>query len=211
MKETTYTKEEMIKFYKNVPGDIRGILLDKNFGPSFQVIGRENDISPLQSLDLEDVAVYILLGVEPLNQFSHLLQGKLGVSREKAEKIAKSIDENIFYQIRESLRKIQGDNNIRIKKIDKQNTPTHKPESPVPAPTNYNLDNTTPNIAPPKTIVGAEKVGVGVPQKEEHMFEKKLREMSENMKIPKTEIEDTEPAKTKIQPERIDPYREVTE
>ncbi len=226
MNNTTHTEEEMIEFYKNVPDNIRVLLLDDNFGPAIQVIGRENGLTPTQSLEAEDVVTLILLGVEPLSQFNQLLQEKLEIPREKVREITKSIGENIFSPIKESLEKIQTHEEKTIPK-----------NTFIPAPVK-NTEVSSSVIKPippltlsisPKTIIGAEKIGIDIPSKKTggHPFEKKLRTviqqqeeattLSEDKGVNKesSSVNNKEPLipkpPTEKKQEEIDPYRELAE
>ncbi len=100
MNDVNYTKEQMVEFYKNMHGNVRGILLDDNFGYVFQVIGRENGISSIQSLDIEDITTLIIIGATPEKTLEQKIREKIGVTEEKAHKIAEDIRENILAQTR---------------------------------------------------------------------------------------------------------------
>jgi len=246
MNNITHTQEQMIEFYKNVPSDIRELLLDDNFGPAIQLIGRENGLTPIQSLDTEDVVTLVLLGVEPLKQFSSLLQKKLEIPREKIHKITKGIDEEIFSPVKKTLEKLQateektqGEIKIPLKQdrlslektmpenniISVKTTPTLS--VPIPKPV-----LPSEQLIPIKSVVGAENMGVGIPVKEEHVFEKKLREVTQSSKtesltstenntvrknILSTDIKKfTTPETPNLQEvhssqAKIDPYREIME
>ncbi len=236
MNNTTHTEEQMIEFYKNVPDDIREVLLDDNFGPAIQVIGRENGLKPQQSLEAENIVTNIMLGVEPLNQFNQLLQEKLEIPREKIREITKSIGENIFSQIKESLEKIQ----TPKEKIGEETIPkdTFIPiKIPIisPLPTAPTFEATPPlaSSVSPKPIIGAEKIGIGIPKKEsveEHPFEKKLRGVTqpprtgtlasiENEEVHEdllsTDVKDSilpeTPTQQEVLEKKTDPYREMAE
>lgn len=246
MNNITHTQEQMIEFYKNVPSDIRELLLDENFGPAIQLIGRENGLTPLQSLNTEDVVALILLGVEPLKQFSSLLQKKLEIPREEIRKITESIGEEIFSPIKKTLEKMQvaeektqGEIKIPLKQ-DRLSLEKTMPENniisvkttptlfvPIPKPV-----LPSEQLIPIKSVVGAENMDVSIPIKEEHIFEKKLRETTQTSKAgsftsiennavhknilstdtKKFTISETQPPQeVHSNQTKIDPYREIME
>jgi len=246
MSNTTHTQEQIIKFYKNVPADIRVILLDDNFGPAIQVIGRENGLTPQQSLEAEDVVANIMLGIEPLNQFNQLLQEKLEIPREKVREITKSIGENIFSSVKESLEKMQvaeEKTKVEIKIPLKQDRlslgKTMTENNIISAKTTLTPSTPTPkpvlpseHLIPIKSVAGAKTAGVSIPIKEEHVFEKKLREVTQTSKagsltsiennavhknilstdIKKSTITETPtPKEAHNNQTKIDPYREIME
>jgi hypothetical protein len=171
---TTYTKEQIVKLYKNTPNDIRDILFDDNLGPAIQVIGKDCGINPEQSLDVEDEVVYVLLGINKVEDFTQRIQHKINITNETAKKITIAVNENIFSQVKESLEKRIG----AIPSRQSQDFP-HPAESLISSihkQTPAQKEKTVPFTTLSRPIVGAEKVGVGVPPPE-HLFEKKLREI----------------------------------
>ncbi len=259
-----YTKEKLLELYKKTPKDIQGILLDKNLGPAISVIGKDAGLTALQSLEIEDSVVDVLLGVNKQKNLTQDITNKLNIKSETALKITNDINENIFSQVKESLTKIkEGDKDTVLEK-DKavvQKKIVIKTEVPLsvspavvgiseerkkiaikelskPIPTPVSLQRTAPQpitkqiflkekgvqLQPtsttplkenregiistqtiPKTIVGEEKIGIGIPSKE-HQFEEKLRGAFE---APKKEAEKPNPT-ISTPPQKItqDPYRE---
>lgn len=201
---TNYTEEQLFEIYGKVPEDIQSMIRDENLGPAIQVIGKDHGITPAQALDVEDVVLHTLLGTKPANNFARQIQEKLGISEEVAQKIAGDIDENIFSAVKESLGEIQEVKHQEptVPQPPKeapqipQVPPLRKPEPAQPSTLPSRIIKKKPvpyegvptQIAPPtpptppafhKPIVGAEKVGIGIPPLEppqEHMFEQKLRE-----------------------------------
>jgi len=236
MSKTTHTKEEMAELYKKVPYDIRALLLDNNFGPAMQVIGRESGLTPKQSLEAENVVASIMLGIEPLSQFNQLLQKELEIPNEKVQKITRSVDENIFLPIKESLKKIQTTEEVHESKTKDIFVPIPV-KSPLAPPASSSTIKPIPPLTlsiSPKTIIGAEKIGVDIPSKKivEHPFEKKLRTVTQPQQketlasIEKNEVGEESsstnnkesliptpptPKEAQKNQEKIDPYRELAE
>lgn len=157
MNDVTYKKEPLIEFYKNTPEDIRDILIDDNFGPAIQIIGRKNGVNPTQSLDIEDIVVHVLLGVEPEEGLIARIQKKINVPKETARGITEDLEKNIFSYVKEPLKKIQ-----RNKKF-KLNGAMQKPplsaliektgQKKVTAQKTPDLKNTAPATHPLKMVI----------------------------------------------------------
>lgn len=234
-----HTKDQMIEFYKNISDDAKNILIDDNFGPAIQVIGKENGLTALQSLDVEDIVVYTLLGINKREDVAMNITGKLNISLNTAQKIANDLDENIFSQIKKpsmETNKTKGINiNTQEDKSKKKKLAIEELSKPISTPTPPKQQVLQPNAiqkeaiqpktkpatppikpetktpttqTPNKTIIGANKIGVGIPAKE-HQFEEKLRNAFESQKIQNLNTtSNTTEEKQKI---TQDPYREPLE
>jgi len=254
MNNINYTKEQLFELYGKAPEDIQSMIRDENLGPAIQVIGKDHGITPEQALDVEDIVLHTLLGIESHQDFTRRILEKLGISKDTARKIAEDVDENIFLPVKESLNKIhetkKSETTIKTPIVHPMRPSTQTvpekalqvPKAPferthgaqvqpstLPSkivkkkPVPYEGRSAqTPPTAPPipptthKPIIGAEKVGVGIPamerpqelQRSEHMFEKKMREA-----VPPPQKD--KPAEKLVDvpdySEKADPYREPAE
>ena len=237
---TNLSKEQLYKKYSELPKDIRGLLLNDDLGPFIHSISKKNGLNPIQSLDIEDEVAFVLLGTKNKKDLALNIADSAKIDSEKAADVARDIESMIFEDINESLKKIQPtkkDVGIKIKTPDKSNVSEEvmKKETnaipPVLSPADtatgqthaiYSKEDSpvTPP-SPPKPIVGAEQVGVGVPSpvtpreraslelQGEHMFEKKLRDSTQVQ--PKQEIGTVENLQQERASNGIDPYREMPE
>lgn len=190
----------MLEKYNASPQNIRDILSDKNLGLAIQVIGKDHRITPAQALEVEDVVVHTLLGIEPPQTLAERIQKSAGVSAEAAQEIASDLDENIFAPVKDLPAETQS----------AAKAPTI-PIPPVPSAM------TPPKESPvPPLIIGIERMRDSLSKEvasipTEHLFEEKLR----NIATPAPMKESNEVSSIPLIPptpqeKREDPYKEST-
>ncbi len=98
--------EEIQKRMDALPPDIQALVYSADMGAILHTIGEKHQLHVDQIGALEFEAAAVMIGLtEPAN-FSQELVDALDVSPEKAEDIAKDIDNQLFIKIRESLKKL---------------------------------------------------------------------------------------------------------
>ncbi len=115
MINNNHKKEQLLELYNKTPKDIQNILLDKNLGPAIHVVGEDHGLTALQSLEVEDEVVNILLGISKQGNLARNIVSKLNISSETADKIVSDIDENILLRVKEYFAKISGEDKDRKK------------------------------------------------------------------------------------------------
>ena len=185
----------------------------------------------------------MILKMEEKENFSKNLENQINIPKEVAQKIALEIDRSIFSQVKKSPEKIHSleetvgvkiktpdlsmevEEPSLIKSLPKKEpsldppippTPTITPAPQPTTPRDMPAGIRTPVTPPisPKPIVGAEKMGVGIPEPEspkEHLFEKKLREAVQPPTPPKQTAESSVTAEPPVSQKKVDPYREIAE
>ncbi len=88
--------------------DIQAMVLDDNFSGAIILAGQKAGIPDEQSLDVEDVAVSIMVGKLHPRQFIPTLTEQLGIAEQTATAIARNISEEIFSQIEDPLKNAYG-------------------------------------------------------------------------------------------------------
>jgi hypothetical protein len=99
-------KGDLLNRFKELPPEIQKVLLSTDLSKSLEEVVNRNKLMIDQAGTLESETLLILLGVEPLDKFIDNLTKNLGVSREKAVILAHDIDELIFKNMREALKKV---------------------------------------------------------------------------------------------------------
>lgn len=94
--------------FKKLPKDIQSLLASEDLGLITQVIGEDVGITPEQALDVEDGVVTVLMGFSHPKDFIRNIQTKIGVDQEKARAIAERVNEEIFQQVKDSLKIVHG-------------------------------------------------------------------------------------------------------
>jgi hypothetical protein len=92
-----------------LPEDVKNAITSVDYQKTLQKITRTNMLLIDQAGKLETETTLVLLGLEPLRDYAGNLSKNLGITKEKAIVIAHDVDELIFKNIRESLRKINDD------------------------------------------------------------------------------------------------------
>lgn len=98
--------EDLKKQFDRLPAEIQQAILDTNLSEKLQQITRDNKLMIDQAGSLQVETILVLLGLQPLNSYIDNIKQNVGLSDEEAKSVAKSVDELIFVNIRESLKKI---------------------------------------------------------------------------------------------------------
>lgn len=246
---TSNIDKQLYKKYSNLPKDIQNVLTDEDLGPWIHSIGKKHGINPIQGVELEDEIAFVLLGIKNKKDLISNIVKNIGLDEERAIKLVHDIELGLFEDLRESLEKIQPikESSVEINAQEDsvfseptkkefsykstQMSPFSHPIPPEPAATNainhpnsYNPPVSNTQQSSPKPIVGADKVGLGVPSpitpreraalelqngKGEHMFEKKLRDHTQVK--PKQVVKPVEHLQQEQVSQKVDPYREIPE
>jgi hypothetical protein len=116
--------EDLKKQFDRLPAEIQRAILDTNLSEKLQQITKNNKLMIDQAGSLQIETILVLLGLQPLNNYINNVKENVGLSDEQAKSVAKSVDELIFVNIRESLKKINEESlggDIIEEKIDINN------------------------------------------------------------------------------------------
>ncbi|MBU6430843.1 hypothetical protein KGQ29_00480 [Patescibacteria group bacterium] len=100
------TKEILRTQFNKLPKDIQNAIMSVNLRSKMELIARKNNLHIDQAQILENETVFVMLGLEHPSDLVENIVKNLEISEEKAEAIAKDINNEIFLKIRESLKKI---------------------------------------------------------------------------------------------------------
>jgi len=141
MIQINYTQEQLLSLYKKADKSAQKILKDKNLGPVIQIIGKKNNLTSTQSLDIEDEVIHVLLNISKKDDFEHNLINKLNIPEKTARTIYNEIDYNIFSKIDKPVPEPDSNNNNTKKEIKdgkitaKKKLAIEELSKPIPAPT----------------------------------------------------------------------------
>lgn len=102
-------KTDLKKQYEKLPVELQKAIASADLATKLQDISKKNHLMIDQAGDLEMETMIVLLGLEPLNQYTNNLIKNVGMTQEQALAVAHDVDEMIFKSIRESLRKINSE------------------------------------------------------------------------------------------------------
>lgn len=190
----------MREMYLELPEDLKEAYFSVDISDKIAQIGEKHGLEVDKIGYLGEEVGYVLLGIAHPNKFIPNLADKLGINKIKAREIAEEINKEIFFPIRDSLKKIHNiretplggetsklDRNNILNEIEKDYTQDYVPE--------IMKGNITPFDAKMKE-------GIFKPETEETVYEKKPASKTDKSQT-------AAPKQGKYQ--GIDPYREPLE
>jgi len=113
--------------YDSLPVEIQRAIIDANLPFKLQEIVKNNKLMIDQAGKLEIETYLVLFGIQQLDKYIDNIVKNVGLPKEKATVVAKSVDELVFKNIREYLKAInevisQKDNSEETEKINPDDT-----------------------------------------------------------------------------------------
>ncbi len=102
-------QDKIKEYLAKLPIDIKNIIYSLDYPKLLQEIVKKNRLLIDQAGKLEIETTLALAGLTQLKDYTDSLSKELGITKEKASEIAHDVDEMIFKNIRESLRKINNE------------------------------------------------------------------------------------------------------
>lgn len=146
-----------------IPEDIRTAIKSVDLAGKFEEIANKHGLHIDQNGNLQTETLLVMIGLEPTKDFVDNIHKELEVSMQEAQSIANDVNDQIFKNIRLSLRKmseeageeyIEIDNNsssIRIQNPTSVNTTPTPPQPPKPVFNRNPVINTNPVVSNPQT------------------------------------------------------------
>ncbi len=115
-------KQIISERYKVLPRNIQAAITSTDLAPKFQKIADKHSLHIDQNSNLQTETILVMLGLETVDDFLDNVQKGLEINREKAILIAKDVNTEILDSIRESLKKIQKEQEASsAKEVEKLN------------------------------------------------------------------------------------------
>ncbi len=114
MANRTYTNEELLESYQNLPKDIQDAILSVDTADIIREIGENHKLMIDKIGELADETGLVMLGFTHPSEFIPHLSERLDVDRTLAKEIAEEINTKIFFPIRENLKKIHAMEETRL-------------------------------------------------------------------------------------------------
>jgi hypothetical protein len=99
-------QDKLKEYLAKIPQDIKDVMYSLDYQKLLGEIVKKNNLMIDQAGSLEVETTLVLAGLSPLREYIDNLKKELEISREKAEEIAKDIDNFIFKNIRKSLQEL---------------------------------------------------------------------------------------------------------
>jgi len=152
------TQKIVIEQIKQLPSNVREAIISVDYKTKLQEITKRQRLLIDQAAKLEMETTLVMIGLEPLADYTENLQRELAVPIVRAKEIAMDVSENIFKSIRESLQTMNEKTEIEKEQISTDNSFATKEEI-LPRFTNssepsLNRDQILSEIENPATING---------------------------------------------------------
>lgn len=143
-------KKNLHEAYTNLPQDLKDALYSIDFAKIIQIIGTQQGLLIDQTGKLAEEIGFVMLGITHPDAFVDTIAEKLAISKDKANLIAKEVNEKIFLSIRASLQKIHSTGNAEegMSNTTRPQNDTHFEETP-------SRESVLAGIEDPKTLGGA--------------------------------------------------------
>ena len=99
-------KKEILRRFEKLPRDIQQVILSSDFPSKIEEIRKKHNLTDEQAADLNNESTFVMIGLERPADFVDNIQDALKLSQESANAIAIEVNEMVFKEIRESLKRI---------------------------------------------------------------------------------------------------------
>src|SRR4051812_32642769 len=100
--------QDVLDRYNKLPSDLKKILNSAATSDRIFEIGRKHSLSIDKIGVLGQEIGSVILGEKPASKFIDNLKNALDIDRDKTREIAEDVNHQIFYEIRENLKKLHG-------------------------------------------------------------------------------------------------------
>lgn len=118
-----HTNKQLLEKYDNLPKDVQEAIFSIDTAEILQKIAKENELNIEKLGILADETGLLMLGITRPNEFISNLAKRLEIEKGAANKIGKEVNGQIFFRIRESLKKIHEPNSSAAVNAEKSKTP----------------------------------------------------------------------------------------
>lgn len=150
---------------KQLPNDVRAAIISVDYQAKLQEITKRQRLLIDQGGKLEMETTLVMIGLEPLTDFTGNIQRELNVDIARAKEIALDVSENIFKPIRNSLYKMNQGEESAVEVSDSAASETEPPATKFTntSEINLNRDQILREIENPETIEGGDR-GITFPE-----------------------------------------------
>lgn len=106
--QSIFTQEKLLELYEKIPQNVREAIFSVDVAGKISAAGKRFGLSIEETGILATTAGLVMLGALHPRDFIQTLEKGLKMERSKAIDIAKEINHEIFFPIRESLKRIHG-------------------------------------------------------------------------------------------------------
>lgn len=102
----TYTKEELIEIYRELPEEIKDAIFSPKTTDIFDAIKEKQHLTDEQREIMSVYTGFLMMGILPPEKYVPTLITKMGIEREKVASIAQTINRDLFNPIKDILKEV---------------------------------------------------------------------------------------------------------
>lgn len=121
-------REYIIKIFKGLPENLQDFIISENTAKNIYDVGKKNNLSINQIIDISVLIGDVLFGLRPLEKFLTDLKEELKLDNEKTITIASEINQKIFFPFKETIRNVYQSTQKEIEPILKKEKKAEKKE-----------------------------------------------------------------------------------
>jgi hypothetical protein len=105
----SYNFEELKKRYESLPDDIRQAISSTDVASKLQAIAENYKLMLDKADELAEETSFVMLGITHPDNYFNAVKNRIGTDDETTKKIVNDVNEQIFVQVRESLKKLHSE------------------------------------------------------------------------------------------------------
>lgn len=114
------TNEQILEKYEKLPEDLKEVIFSVEMSETIKKIGEKYGLYVDKIGELGNETGMVMLGLISVKDYIPNLASRLGINKEIAGKIAGEVNAQIFFKVRESLKKLHGIDGIETSEIKKE-------------------------------------------------------------------------------------------
>ncbi|MBU1159584.1 MAG: hypothetical protein ABIJ28_04165 [Patescibacteria group bacterium] len=104
-----YTEQQIIEMYEKLPEDLKDAIFSVESTKTLESLGKKYGLNIEQIGKLGNETGMLMIGITSPNEYVGNLAGRLNLDKQKARQIADEVNQQVFSKVRESLKKIHGE------------------------------------------------------------------------------------------------------
>lgn len=98
-----YTREQLVKFYKELPEELKDWIFSEDFEDAFYRIMKDNNILDERYEQISILVRNVFLGFLALEDFQKTIEKEIKLKQDLAKKITQEINRFVFFPVKEIL------------------------------------------------------------------------------------------------------------
>ncbi len=207
MDQDNETQKIIAEQMKVLPKDLVNAIISVDYKTKLQEITKRQRLLIDQAGKLEMETTLVMIGLEPLADYTNNLQRELGVTSVRAREIAMDVSENIFKPIRSSLQKMNTEQEDEENFNGRNDIETTDKEQTIATETDLDRDQILNEIENPSIIgqekkIASEDLSIWTPKEIETLPGQEVREVK-NIPVIKPDLVQAKMTGTTFAPKQV--------